>query len=78
MDQTTEETFTQLLERIRQDDWDGALKLVPELRGKLDKLDPDELDETMDWFSERMLEIQDPDLFDKTIEFLVNNDLAEE
>jgi hypothetical protein len=72
-----ESTFHDILRAVAADREEEARRLVPKLRELLDRAEPNNLDETIDWVSEEVTKIKDPALFDKTIDFLVNNDLAE-
>jgi hypothetical protein len=73
-----EAEFEDLLHAVEKDDLPKAISLAKELRGVLDRMDPSFQDETMDWLSERIVQINDPDLFDKTVEFMVEHELAED
>ncbi len=72
-----ESTFGDILRAISQGRTSDARALVPRMREALDRMDAGALDETTDWLSEQLARIDDPDLFDKTLEFMVEHDLAE-
>lgn len=69
--------FSELLALVRDGKREAAVKLAHGLRERLDTLDYSNRDETLDWMSGKVLEIKDPALFDKTVEFLLENDLDE-
>jgi hypothetical protein len=72
-----EAEFDDLLYSVKKGDVTEAKKLAVGLRQVLDKMDKDYRDETLDFVSNKVAEIGDPELFDKTVEFLVEHQLSE-
>lgn len=68
--------FDEFVKAIEEDNRDGALAFVRGFREMLNKRDPLDRDEALDWLSERTRKIPDQKTFSKVLEFLVENDLG--
>ncbi|MFH0961446.1 MAG: hypothetical protein V1820_02070 [archaeon] len=69
--------FSEFLNAIEADDRESALQFIRGFRELLEKRDPLDRDETLDWLSEKVGKIADKLVFSKVVDFLVENDLVD-